>query len=103
MPRRKPASASGPQRAAGPIPTFAGLCSDSGGDTAGRAVGELADGMAAAAKALRGLLDCESPAVRLGAARSLLEIGMKAREALDLEERVRALEERTDRFDGPLK
>lgn len=63
-------------------------------DLAGRAVGELADAMSAAAKTLRGLLDCESPAVRLGAARSLLEIGMKAREALDLEERVRALEDR---------
>ena len=41
-------------------------------------MGELADGMTEAAKTLRELLACESLAVRLGAARSLLEIGVKA-------------------------
>jgi hypothetical protein len=66
-------------------------------DMAGRAVGELADGMSAAARTLRALLDCESPAIQLGAARSLLEISMKAREALDLEERTRALEDRASK------
>ena len=33
------------------------------------------------------------PAVRLGAARSILEIGIKLREAADLEERLSALEQ----------
>lgn len=76
-------------------PDFRRAVSRVRGDMLGRAAGELADGMAAAAKALRELLNCESPAARLGAARSLLELGMKAREALDLDDRVRALEDRT--------
>ena len=50
--------------------------------------------MSAAAKALRELLACESPAVRLGAARSILELGVKIREAVELEERVGVLEAR---------
>jgi hypothetical protein len=53
---------------------------------------------AAATEAVRTLLDLlknsASPAVRLGAARAVLEIGMKAREVVDLEERLAALEER---------
>ena len=56
--------------------------------------------MTDAAKTLRELLTCKSHAVRLGAARSLLEIGVKAREVLELEERVRALEDRTIEPEG---
>ena len=81
-------------------PEFRRLVSRHRGEMVGRAVGELADGMTDAAKTLRELLACESLAVRLGAARSLLEIGVKAREALELEERVRALEDRTTEPEG---
>ena len=81
-------------------PAFRRLVSRHRGEMVGRAVGELADGMTDAAKTLRELLDCESLAVRLGAARSLLEIGVKVREALELEERVRALEDRTTEPEG---
>jgi DNA-binding MurR/RpiR family transcriptional regulator len=53
---------------------------------------------AAATEAVRTLLELQKapspPAVRLGAARAVLEIGMKVREAADLEERLAALEER---------
>ena len=52
---------------------------------------------AAATEAVRTLLELQKPsappAVRLGAARSVLEIGMKVREVADLEERLAALEE----------
>jgi hypothetical protein len=58
-----------------------------------RACGRLADGMAAGADTLRALLKARSEQVRLGAARALLELGVKLRESVELEERVRALEE----------
>ena len=52
---------------------------------------------AAATEAVRTLLELQKPsappAVRLGAARSVLELGLKLREAADLEERLAALEE----------
>jgi hypothetical protein len=52
---------------------------------------------AAATEAVRTLLELQKaaapPAVRLGAARSILEIGIKVREAADLEERLSALEQ----------
>src|SRR5262249_36316021 len=52
---------------------------------------------AAAAEAVRTLLALqgasEPPAVRLGAARAVLEIGLKLREAAELEARVAALEQ----------
>jgi hypothetical protein len=52
---------------------------------------------AAATEAVRTLLELQKPsappAVRLGAARSILEMGLKLREAADLEERLTALEQ----------
>jgi Homeodomain-like domain len=53
---------------------------------------------AAATEAVRTLLDLQKPgvqaAVRLGAARAILEIGLKLRENVDLEARIAALEDR---------
>jgi hypothetical protein len=52
---------------------------------------------AAATEAVRTLLDLQKPAVpaavRLGAARAVLEIGVKLREVAELEERLTALEQ----------
>ena len=52
---------------------------------------------AASGESVRTLLELQKPsappAVRLGAARSVLEIGIKMREAADLEERLSALEQ----------
>jgi hypothetical protein len=49
--------------------------------------------MAEAADVLRQLLDAQTPpAVRLGACRALLELAVKLRESVELEERVAALE-----------
>jgi hypothetical protein len=57
-----------------------------------RAAGQLADGMAQAAATVRGLLTAESESVRLAAARTILEIGPKLREAVEVEDRLAAVE-----------
>lgn len=64
------------------------------GEMVGRALGRLADAMTEAADTLRSLLAAESEAVRLGAARSTLELGSRLRESVELEKRISALEER---------
>ena len=64
------------------------------GDMVSRTAGTLT---AAATEAVKTLLELQKPAtpaaVRLGAARAILEIGMKVREAADLEQRLAALEQ----------
>jgi hypothetical protein len=64
------------------------------GDMVQRTAGTLT---AASGESVRTLLELQKPsappAVRLGAARSVLEIGIKMREAADLEERLSALEQ----------
>jgi hypothetical protein len=63
-------------------------------DMVARSLGRMADGMSDAADVLRELLAPGTPpAVRLGAARSLLELGVKLRDSVELEARVRAVEE----------
>jgi hypothetical protein len=56
-----------------------------------RAVGRLASHMADGAEALHGLLKAESEAVRLGAAKALLELGAKLHEGIDLAQQVQEL------------
>jgi hypothetical protein len=58
-----------------------------------RALGKLADGMAEAADTLRRLLNSYSESVRLGAARSVLELGHRLRETVELEQRLAEVEE----------
>jgi hypothetical protein len=60
----------------------------------GRALGQLADGMTEAAGTLRALLSAEGESVRRGAARSILELGNRLRESVELEQRLQALEGR---------
>lgn len=55
-------------------------------------VGLLADAMTEAARTLRELLMAESDAVRLGAARAILDAGVKLRESEELAERIALLE-----------
>jgi HEAT repeat protein len=71
------------------------------GDMVARSLGRLADHMSDAADVLHRLLAAESESVRLGAARSLLELGVKLRESVELEERLQVLEARADRSDAP--
>jgi hypothetical protein len=63
-------------------------------DLVRQAAGRLVEGMTQAADTLRSLLEARSEAVRLGAARTILELAPRLREAAELEERLRALEER---------
>ena len=62
------------------------------GEMVGRSLGKLADGMSDAADVLRTLLTAESEPVRLRAAVELLQLGVKLRDAVEIEERVSALE-----------
>lgn len=57
-----------------------------------RALGHLSRGAAEAAVTLRRLLRSADERVKLGAARSILELGAKIREGVDLAQRVAALE-----------
>jgi hypothetical protein len=58
-----------------------------------RALGQLTEGSVRAAATLRKLLKSYSPAVQLGAARAILSLGQKLTELVELEARMRALEE----------
>jgi HEAT repeat protein len=59
-----------------------------------RALGKLADGSTEAVDTLRRLLKAKAEGVRLSAARAFLEVGNKLRENVELEQRIRALEEK---------
>jgi hypothetical protein len=56
------------------------------------ALGRLAGGMGDAAGALRKLLRAKSDSAKLGAARSILELGSKLREQVELAERLAEVE-----------
>jgi hypothetical protein len=56
-----------------------------------RAVGVASDGLVAAAATLRKLLAADSDAIKLGAARSLLELGPKLKDFADLSREVAEL------------
>jgi len=59
----------------------------------GRALGKLADAAADAVEMLRKLLKAKADSVKLGAARSILELGNKLRESVESEQRLAALEQ----------
>lgn len=64
------------------------------GELVSGAMGRMAGQMSEAADTLGELLGAKNEAVRLGAARSVLELGFRLRESVELEERIRALEGR---------
>src|SRR4051812_4268513 len=74
-------------------PAFGRRVAELRADMTQRALGRLADGMASAADTL-GFLSRKgkSEMVRLSAARAVLELGNRLREAVDLEARLAALE-----------
>jgi hypothetical protein len=59
-----------------------------------RASGRLSCNLMRAVNGLRQLLDAEGESIRLGACRAMLELGMKLRQEVDLEQRIAALEAR---------
>jgi hypothetical protein len=75
-------------------PAFRRRVSELRAEMVERALGRAAWGMRAAADTLRQLLRAEKESVRLGAARALLELTVKLRESVELEQRLRAVEER---------
>jgi hypothetical protein len=74
-------------------PAFRRRVTELRGDMVQRSLGRMAEGMSEAADVLRQLLAARSESVRLGAARSLLELGVRLRESVELEQRMRDLEE----------
>ncbi|CAA9293305.1 MAG: hypothetical protein AVDCRST_MAG77-4946 [uncultured Chloroflexi bacterium] len=68
-----------------------------------RAIGQLADASTAAVATLRALLDAESDTARLGAARSILELGTKLRESVEMEARLIELEQQIGAVSGATK
>ncbi len=61
-------------------------------DMVGRSVGLLVEAGSAAVQTLKELLNSQSDSVRLGAARSILELGVKLRESTELAAPVAELE-----------
>ena len=66
-----------------------------------RALGRLTDNMTRAADALAGLLDDPTPSIRIRAARALLALGLRLHDAVDVNERIRNLEEQVNGGPGP--
>lgn len=77
-------------------PAFRRRVAELRADMVCRALGKMADGMGDAADKLRQLLAANSEAVQLGACRALLELGVKLRESVELEQRLAALEQLTE-------
>ncbi len=75
---------------------FRRLVTSMRGEMVNRATGRLADDATKAAETLAALLSAGSETVRLGAARSILELGAKLRESTELERRIAELEARTN-------
>jgi HEAT repeat protein len=73
-------------------PGFRGRVAEFRQDMVARCLGRMADGMTDAADTLRKLLTAESESVRLGAARALLELGVKVRDSAEVGERIAELE-----------
>jgi hypothetical protein len=61
-------------------------------DMVARAMGNITEGITDAAAAMRKLLKAKSESVRLGACRAMLELGVRLREAVEIEERLTALQ-----------
>ena len=79
-------------------PDFRTLLDGLKAEAVGTAVARLSADMVNAAAALAGLLDSSDERVRLSAGRAVLEIGIKARQAEELEQRVHDLTEGLERL-----
>ena len=77
-------------------PEFRQLVAALRADMIGRALGRLSDTAREAVDKLRDLLSAGSDSVKLGAARSILELGTKLRESVELEQRLSELEQRIE-------
>lgn len=73
-------------------PEFRRLVSNLRGEMLASAMGRISDSMTKAAETVAELLDAPEPYLRLRAARMLFQFGLRMREELDLNDRVRDLE-----------
>jgi hypothetical protein len=73
-------------------PNFRARVSALRAEAAMQAAGILASGMTEAAEKLRSLLHAESESVALAAAKTLLELAVKFRETMEIEDRLKRLE-----------
>ncbi len=73
-------------------PTFAKRVQEARAHLFEQSLGRLADGATEAVDTLRGLLAADEDRVRLSAAAKILELGLRARDAVEIERRVAALE-----------
>jgi len=80
--------------------TFRGEVTRLRAEIVARALGKMADSMTEAADTLRQLLGAKAESVRLGAARSILELAIKLRETVEIEARLQAVERQLDENDG---
>jgi transposase-like protein len=78
-------------------PDFRRFVADLRAEMLARALGRVTDNMTRAADTLAGLLDDQNPAIRIRAARALLTLGLRLHDAIDVTERVRAIEEELER------
>ena len=74
-------------------PAFRKLVADLRAELVSRAMGRLVGNMANAADAIAGLLGAEDDGVRLRAAKALLTLGLRLRDSVDVNDRLRDLEE----------
>ncbi|MBP3959869.1 hypothetical protein J8F10_31865 [Gemmata sp. G18] len=77
-------------------PQFRAMVADLRGQMIGRACGELADAMGAAAKTLRELLGSETEGIKLRAASEILSHGLKVMEIAELKAKFEELEQRLE-------
>jgi hypothetical protein len=77
-------------------PDFRTLVADIRAQTFERAFGCLTDHMTRAAQKVAALIDHKDPVIQLRAARTLLTLGLRMHDAVDLTERVRRLEDELD-------
>lgn len=73
-------------------PAFQKCLSDARSAFFAQALAKLAGASGRAVETLVALLDADADSIRLGAARSILDAGLKLREAVEMEDRIRKLE-----------
>ena len=79
-------------------PDFRKFVSDLRGQMLERTLGHLAENMTKAADKMVGLLDDPDPAIRLRAARSMLTLGLRLHDTVDVNEQIRELRAQLDRY-----
>lgn len=81
-------------------PEFRKLVFDLRNQYISRALGRMAESMAAAADKLVALLQSDKPNLQLRTARAILSLGLRLRDSVDVSERLRQLEEELARNQG---